>query len=103
MHNKYVITISGIKLPLTHKEIVNMKEWFKKLFIAFINARQAEADRRIAMMQLSQMSDRELNDIGIGRGDIRRVVYEEKEYIDEESKKEEYRKFGWELHKANHA
>ena len=44
-----------------------------------------------------------LNDIGIGRGDIRRVVYEEKEYIDEEAKEKEYRKFGWELHKANHA
>lgn len=80
-----------------------MKEWFKKLFIAFIKARQAEADRRIAMMQLNRMSDRELNDIGIGRADIRRVVYEEKEYIDEEAKEKEYRKFGWELHKANHA
>ena len=80
-----------------------MKEWFKKLFIALIKARQAEANRRIAMMQLSQMSDRELNDIGIGRGDIRRVVYDEKEYIDEKAKEKEYRKFGWELHKTNHA
>ena len=80
-----------------------MKQWFKKLFTALIEARQAEANRQIAMMQLSQMSDRELNDIGIGRGDIRRVVYDEKEYIDEESKEKEYRKFGWELHKANHA
>ena len=80
-----------------------MKQWLKKLFIALIEARQAEADRQIAMMQLSRMSDRELNDIGIGRGDIRRVVYDEKEYIDEEAKEKEYRKFGWELHKANHA
>lgn len=71
--------------------------------VALIKARQAEADRRIAMMQLGRMSDRELNDLGIGRGDIRRVVYEEKEYIDEEAKEKEYRKFGWELHKANHA
>lgn len=84
-----------------------MKQWFKKLFIAFIEARQAEANRRIAMMQLGRMSDRELNDIGIGRADIRRVVYEDapekKEYISKEAKVKEYRKFGWELHKANHA
>ena len=88
-----------------------MKQWFKKVFIAFIKARQAEADRRIAMMQLGRMSDRELNDIGIGRADIRRVVYEdapEEKYISKEatagsSKTKEYGKFGWELHKANHA
>jgi len=88
-----------------------MKQWLKKVFIKLIEARQAEADRRIAMMQLDRMSDRELNDIGIGRGDIRRVVYEE---ADEEkssnTKKEDgswrqyiYSKLGWELHKANHA
>lgn len=83
-----------------------MKQWLKKLFIAFIKARQAEADRRIAMMQLGRMSDRELNDIGIGRSDIRRVVYEdapEESYISKEAKAKEYSKFGWELHKANHA
>ena len=82
---------------------IEMKQWLKKLFIAFIEARQAEANRRIAMMQLGSMTDRELNDIGIGRGDIRRVVYDEKEYINEEAKEKEYRKFGWELHKTNHA
>ena len=80
-----------------------MLQFFKRALVALIKARQAEADRRIAMMQLGRMSDRELNDIGIGRGDIRRVVYEEKEYIDEEAKEKEYRKFGWQLHKANHA
>ena len=84
-----------------------MLQFLKRALVALIKARQAEADRRIAMMQLSRMSDRELNDIGIGRGDIRRVVYEdapeEKEYISKEAKVEEYRKFGWELHKANHA
>ena len=80
-----------------------MLQFLKRALVALIKARQAEADRRIAMMQLGRMSDRELNDLGIGRGDIRRVVYEEKEYIDEEAKEKEYRKFGWELHKANHA
>lgn len=84
-----------------------MKQWLKKLFIALIEARQAEADRRIAAMQLYSMSDRELNDIGIGRADIKRVVYEEQK---EDNSKENvswrhyvYSKFGWELHKANHA
>ena len=83
-----------------------MLEFFKRALVALIKARQAEADRRIAMMQLGRMSDRELNDIGIGRADIRRVVYEdapEEEYISKEAKVKEYSKFGWELHKANHA
>ena len=85
-----------------------MKEWFKKIFNAFIEARQAEANRRIAAMHLYRMTDRELNDIGIGRGDIKRVVYEEDE--NNKDKKENvswrqyiYSKLGWELHKANHA
>ena len=78
------------------------KEWFKKLFIKFIEARQAEANRRIAMMQLSAMTDRELNDIGIGRGDIRRVVYDESTRENPHAQKEEeYRKFGWKLHKTS--
>mgnify|MGYP005992125311 FL=1 len=55
----------------------NFKAWLVKVFNAFIESRQKEANRRIAMMQLSAMTDRELNDIGIGRGDIRRVVNEE--------------------------
>ncbi len=54
-----------------------MKEWFKKVFVALIEARQREANAKIAAMQLYRMSDRELNNIGIGRGDIRRVAYEE--------------------------
>jgi len=85
-----------------------MKEWFKKVFVALIEARQREANAKIAAMQLYRMSDRELNDIGIGRGDIRRVAYEEvKNY---KNKKENVSwwqylnsKFGGKLHKANHA
>ena len=85
-----------------------MKEWFKKIFVALIEARQREANAKIAAMQLYRMSDRELNDIGIGRGDIRRVAYEEvKNY---KNKKENVSwwqylnsKFGGKLHKANHA
>ena len=85
-----------------------MKEWFKKVFVALIEARQREANAKIAAMQLYRMSDRELNDIGIGRGDIRRVAYEEvKNY---KNKKENVSwwqylnsKFCGKLHKANHA
>jgi len=39
-----------------------------------IEARQESANRHIAMMQLSNMTDKELRDIGICRGDIRRVI-----------------------------
>ena len=49
-----------------------MKKFFKKL----IEARQRQADARIAEMHLWRMSDRELNDLGIGRGDMKRVAYE---------------------------
>ena len=55
----------------------NFKAWLVRAMNALIEARQKEANRRIAMMQLSAMTDRELNDIGIGRGDIRRVVNED--------------------------
>ena len=47
---------------------------FKKFFNKMIEARQAQANARIAEMHLWKMTDRELNDLGIGRGDIRRVV-----------------------------
>jgi uncharacterized protein YjiS (DUF1127 family) len=47
---------------------------FKKFFNKMIEARQAQANARIAEMHLWRMSDRELNDLGIGRGDIKRVV-----------------------------
>ena len=85
-----------------------MKEWFKKIFVALIEARQREANAKIAAMQLYRMSDRELNDIGIGRGDIRRIAYEEVQSY--KNKKENVSwwqylssKFGGKLHKANHA
>ena len=85
-----------------------MKEWFKKVFVALIEARQREANAKIAAMQLYRMSDRELNDIGIGRGDIRRIAYEEVQNY--KNKKENVSwwqylnsKFGGKLHQANHA
>lgn len=52
-----------------------MLTWLKRVLVRLQESRQAEADRRIAMMQLGSLSDRELSDLGIGRGQIRDVVY----------------------------
>ena len=47
---------------------------FKKFFNKLIEARQAQATARIAEMHLWRMSDREINDLGIGRADIKRIA-----------------------------
>ena len=48
----------------------------KSAIKSYIEAR----DRKIAMAQLNQLSDRELNDMGIGRGDIYAVVHGDSSY-----------------------
>jgi uncharacterized protein YjiS (DUF1127 family) len=53
-----------------------METPMRKFFERLIEARQRQANARIAEMHLWRMSDRELNDLGIGRGDIKRVVHE---------------------------
>ena len=47
---------------------------FKRLLNRVIEARTESARRKIARMQLYQMTDRELRDLGIGRYDIKRVI-----------------------------
>ena len=47
---------------------------FRRLFGRLIEARAESARRKIARMQLYQMTDRELRDLGIGRHDIERVI-----------------------------
>ena len=47
---------------------------FRRLFNRLIEARAESARRKIARMQLYQMTDRELRDLGIGRHDIERVI-----------------------------
>ena len=47
---------------------------FRRLFDRLIQARAESARRKIARMQLYQMTDRELRDLGIGRHDIERVI-----------------------------
>lgn len=54
-----------------------IKAYFKAWGKAMIEARQESANRQIAMMQLRGLTDRELNDIGVARYDIKRVVSEE--------------------------
>ena len=56
------------------KWATNFKAWLVKVFNSMVEARQAQANRRIAEMHLWRMSERELNDIGISRADIKRVV-----------------------------
>ena len=60
------------------KWATNFKAWLIRVFNALIEARQHQANARIAEMHLWRMSDRELNDLGIGRGDIKRIVKEGK-------------------------
>ena len=47
---------------------------FKRIINRLIEARTESARRKIARMQLYQMTDRELRDLGIGRYDIERVI-----------------------------
>jgi uncharacterized protein YjiS (DUF1127 family) len=47
---------------------------FRRLFDRLIEARAESAKRKIARLQLYQMTDRELRDLGIGRHDIERVI-----------------------------
>ena len=61
-------------LSESSKWATNFKAWLVKVFNAMIEARQRQANARIAEMQLLRMSERELNDIGISRADIKRVI-----------------------------
>ena len=47
---------------------------FKRLLNRIIEARTESARRKIARLQLYQMTERELRDLGIGRCDIERVL-----------------------------
>ena len=61
-------------LSESSKWATNFKAWLVKVLNAMIEARQRQANARIAEMQLLRMSERELNDIGISRADIKRVI-----------------------------
>ena len=52
---------------------MSVKQFFKNAWRKHEVAQQKRADFRLLQM----MSDKDLNDIGIGRADIRRVIYAE--------------------------
>ena len=54
---------------------MSVKQFFKNAWKTHEIAQQRRADFRLLQM----MSDKDLNDIGIGRGDIRRVIYADQE------------------------
>ena len=54
---------------------MSVKQFFKNAWKKHEIAQQRRADFRILQM----MSEKDLNDIGIGRGDIRRVIYADQE------------------------
>lgn len=54
--------------------MAKFKQALKRCYKSMIEARQKSANHHIAMMHLHRMTDKELRDIGICRGDINRVV-----------------------------
>jgi uncharacterized protein YjiS (DUF1127 family) len=56
-----------VNIRIIHKMI-------RQLFNSIIQARTESARRRIARLQLYKMTDRELQDLGINRYDIERVI-----------------------------
>jgi len=73
------------KLVATFKRIsIQVLSFFDKLATAHKIAKVFEAvaqyrSNREAINMLNSLTDKELRDIGISRGDIRRVVYQEQE------------------------
>ena len=64
-----IMTADKIGLP-------SLAGWFKKL------AAQIEHNRNVrsTIKELSKLTDRELNDIGIARGDIYAIAHEDTDY-----------------------
>ena len=48
-----------------------MKNWLKKIWIAIEESQQKRAD----YYMLTKFTDRQLNDLGIGRSQIREIIY----------------------------
>ena len=47
---------------------------FKRIFSRLLEAKAESARRKVARIQLENMTDRELRDLGIGRYDIERAI-----------------------------
>ena len=57
--------------PCTNTRRKYMKHFFKKMWANHVIRQQKRADFRM----LHMLSDRELNDLGIGRSEIRNAIY----------------------------
>ena len=77
-NNKLFYKEQPLKFIHTHFNDIRFKSFNSFMVNKMIEARQAQVNARIAEMHLWRMSDRELNDLGIGRADIKRIVREGK-------------------------
>ena len=59
-----IMTADKIGLP-------GVANWFKKLYASYKHHQQA----KVTIRELSRLSDRELNDMGLHRGDIYSIAY----------------------------
>jgi uncharacterized protein YjiS (DUF1127 family) len=66
------ITMTAEKIGLT-----GVANWFKKLAAKYKHHRQAQ----ITIKELSRLSDRELNDMGLARGDIYTVAHGTSDHV----------------------
>ena len=66
------ITMTADKIGLT-----GLANWFKKLATQYKRYRLAQ----ITIKELSRLSDRELNDMGLARGDIYSVAYGTSDHV----------------------
>ena len=57
--------------------LTGLANWFKKLAAKYKHHRQAQ----ITIKELSRLSDRELNDMGLARGDIYTVAYGTSDHV----------------------
>jgi len=66
------ITMTADKIGLT-----GLANWYKKLATQYKRHRLAQ----ITIKELSRLSDRELNDMGLARGDIYSVAYGSSDHV----------------------
>lgn len=58
-------------LAIAHLGLPSVAGWFKKISAAYKHNREVQK----TISQLSRLSDRELNDMGISRGDIYAIAH----------------------------
>ncbi|MBO1074818.1 DUF1127 domain-containing protein [Roseomonas marmotae] len=69
MHSNHSAAVEAIRHEAIKERDAKIGQWFRKAFRAILEYPR----RRRVMDELSMLSDRELADIGLSRGDIHRV------------------------------